>query len=143
MNIAFMAHDKRKELLVQFCVENCGILAEHKLCATAATGKLIADATGLEIQRLMSGGHGGDQQIAARISNREIDLLFFFRYPIYNESERTDEAALLRLCDLYNIPVATNIKTAEIITETLERGDFEWKDPNVASARRRKNSVIY
>ena len=143
MNIAFMAHDKRKELLVQFCVENCDILAEHKLCATAATGKLIADATGLEIQRLMSGGHGGDQQIAARISNREIDLLFFFRYPVYNESERTDEAALLRLCDLYNIPVATNIKTAEIIIKTLERGDFEWKDPNVASSRRRQYSIIY
>ena len=138
-----MAHDKRKELLVQFCVENCGILAEHKLCATAATGKLIADATGLEIQRLMSGGHGGDQQIAARISNREIDLLFFFRYPVYNESERTYEAALLRLCDLYNIPVATNIKTAEIIIKTLERGVFVWKDPNVASSRRRKNSIIY
>ncbi len=143
MNIAFMAHDKRKELLVQFCVENCSVLSQHKLCATAATGKLIADATGLDIQRLMSGTHGGDEQIAARISNKEIDLLFFFRYPVYSEADKPDELALLRLCDLYNIPVATNIKTAEIIIKALERGDYDWRDSAVAPSRRRKNNLLY
>ena len=142
MNIAFMAHDKRKELLVQFCVENCSVLSQHKLCATAATGKLIADATGLDITRLMSGSHGGNEQIAARISNKEIDLLFFFRYPVYSESEKPEELALLRLCDLYNIPVATNIKTAEILVKSLERGDFDWRDTSMTT-RRSKSNLIY
>jgi methylglyoxal synthase len=143
MNIAFMAHDKRKELLVQFCVENCRVLSEHKLCATAGTGKLIADTTGLDIQRLMSGNRGGDQQIAARISNKEIDLLFLFRYPVFSEFEKAGETALLRLCDLYNVPVATNIKTAEIIIKSLERGDYDWRETAAATGRRRKNSIIY
>ena len=79
MNIALIAHDKRKELLVQFCVANCGILARHKLCATGTTGKLVADATGLDILRFMNGIHGGVQQVAARIANNEVDMLFFFR----------------------------------------------------------------
>ena len=139
MNIAFIAHDKRKDLLVQ----NCGVFAGHKLCATAATGKLIADATGLEIYRFMSGNNGGDQQIAARIANREIDILFFFRYPSYGEHEKIDGDTLLRLCDVYNIPVATNIKTAEIIVKALERGDLEWKTPGLGAGKRKKNNVFY
>jgi len=139
MNIAFIAHDKRKELLVQFCVANCGTFARHKLCATAATGKLIADATGLEIHRFMSGHHGGDQQIAARIANKEVDILFFFRDPSVTETEIFDGATLLRLCDVHNIPVATNITTAEIIVKALERGDLEWKEPILTTGKRKKN----
>lgn len=139
MNIALIAHDKRKELLVQFCVANCGVFARHKLCATAATGKLVADATGLDIQRFMSGVNGGDQQIAARIANKEVDVLFFFRDPSILDNERFDGATLLRLCDVHNIPVATNITTAELLVKALERGDLEWKEPMIATTKRKKN----
>ena len=79
MNIALMAHDSKKELMTQFCIAYCGILSRHSLCATGTTGKLVAEATGLEIQRFLSGSQGGDQQIASRIAHDEIDLLLFFR----------------------------------------------------------------
>ena len=139
MNIALIAHDKRKELLVQFCVANCGIFARHKLCATGTTGKLIADATGLEITRFMNGAHGGVQQIAARVANSEIDMLFFFRDPSIMSSETLDNTTLLRLCDVHNIPVATNITTAELLVKALERGDFDWKEQMLTSGKRKKN----
>ena len=86
MNIALIAHDSKKELMVQFCIAYCRVLSQHDLCATGTTGKLVAEATGLRIQRFLSGTHGGDQQIAARIACNEIDLLLFFRDPIRNES---------------------------------------------------------
>ena len=79
MSIAIIAHDSKKELMVQFCIAYCGILSRHNLCATGTTGKLVSEATGLEIQRFLSGSHGGDQQIASRIACNEIDLLLFFR----------------------------------------------------------------
>ena len=81
MNIALMAHDSKKELMVQFCIAYSGILSHHNLCATGTTGKMVAEATGLEIFRFLSGAHGGDQQIASRIACNEIDLLLFFRVP--------------------------------------------------------------
>jgi methylglyoxal synthase len=139
MNIALIAHDKRKELLVQFCVANCGILARHKLCATGTTGKLVADATGLDILRFMNGIHGGVQQVAARIANNEVDMLFFFRDPSLMNSESVDGTTLLRLCDVHNIPVATNITTAELLVKALERGDFDWKEPIITPSKRKKN----
>ena len=82
MNIALIAHDTKKELMVQFCIAYCGVLSKHNLCATGTTGKMVAEATGLNVQRYLSGSQGGDQQIAARISCNEIDLLLFFRDPI-------------------------------------------------------------
>ena len=82
MNIALMAHDSKKELMTQFCIAYCGILSRHSLCATGTTGKLVAEATGLEIQRFLSGSQGGDQQIASRIACNEIDLLLMFRDPL-------------------------------------------------------------
>lgn len=128
MNIAFIAHDSKKELMVQFCIAYCGILSKHRLCATGTTGKLIAEATGLPIQRYLSGSQGGDQQIAARISCNEIDLLLFFRDPINVKPHEPNERNLLRLCDVHNIPVATNIATAEALIHSLERGDLDWRD---------------
>ncbi len=139
MNIAFIAHDKRKELLVQFCSANCAVFARHKLCATATTGKLIADATGLEVHRFMSGTYGGDQQIAARLANKEIDVLFFFRYPGAYESEKMDGNTLLRLCDVYNIPYATNIITAEVLVRALEKGDLDWNAQSASQSKRKKS----
>ena len=126
MNIALTAHDAKKELMVQFCIAYCGILSRHNLCATGTTGKLVADATGLNIHRFLSGTQGGDQQIAARIACNEIDLLLFFRDPINAKPTEPNEMNLLRLCDVHNIPLATNIATAEVLIHGLERGDLAW-----------------
>ena len=127
MNIALIAHDSKKELMVQFCIAYCGILSRYSLCATGTTGKLVSEATGLEITRYLSGSQGGDQQIASRISYNEIDLLLFFRDQITPSSPEDNERDLLRLCDGHNIPVATNIATAEALIHALERGDLDWR----------------
>ena len=128
MNIALIAHDTKKELMVQFCIAYCGVLSKHNLCATGTTGKMVAEATGLNVQRYLSGSQGGDQQIAARISCNEIDLLLFFRNPISVKPHEPNDMNLLRLCDVHNIPVATNIATAEALIHALERGDLDWRD---------------
>ncbi|HAN43852.1 MAG TPA: methylglyoxal synthase [Ruminococcaceae bacterium] len=128
MNVALIAHDSKKELMVQFCIAYCGILSRHNLCSTGTTGKVVAEATGLDIFRFLSGRQGGDQQIAARIACNEIDLLLFFRDPISVKPNEPDEASLLRLCDVHNIPVATNIATAEALIHALERGDLDWRN---------------
>lgn len=134
MNIALIAHDTKKELMVQFCIAYCGILSRHNLCATGTTGKIVAEATGLEIFKFLSGAQGGDQQIAARIACNEIDLLMFFRDPIGVKPGEPDEANLLRLCDVHNIPMATNIATAEALIHALERGDLDWR--NIVNPKR-------
>ncbi|MBQ1986089.1 MAG: methylglyoxal synthase [Clostridia bacterium] len=128
MNIAITAHDAKKELMVQFCIAYCGILSRHNLCATGTTGKLVSDATGLNIQRFLSGTQGGDQQIAARIAFNEIDLLLFFRDSLQTAAQESSDKNLLRLCDMHNIPVATNIATAEVLIHGLERGDLDWRE---------------
>ena len=128
MNIALIAHDAKKELMVQFCIAYCGILSRHNLCATGTTGKLVAEATGLNITRYMSGSQGGDQQIASRISCDEIDLLLFFRDPMTVKPHEQNEADMYRICDMRNIPIATNIATAEVLIHGLERGDLDWRD---------------
>ena len=128
LNIALIAHDTKKELMVQFCIAYCGVLSKHNLCATGTTGKMVAEATGLNGQRYLSGSQGGDQQIAARISCNEIDLLLFFRDPISVKPHEPNDMNLLRLCDVHNIPVATNIATAEALIHALERGDLDWRD---------------
>ncbi|MBR3802745.1 MAG: methylglyoxal synthase [Clostridia bacterium] len=128
MNIALIAHDAKKELMTQFCIAYCGILSRHTLCATGTTGKLVSEATGLKIQCFLGGSQGGDQQISARIACNEIDLLLLFRDPLNPKPGEPNEATLLRLCDVHNIPVATNIATAEAIIHSLERGDLDWRD---------------
>ncbi len=128
MNIALTAHDAKKELMVQFCIAYCGILSRHTLCGTGTTGKMVSEATGLKLQRFLSGTQGGDQQIAARIACNEIDLLLFFRDPLNPKPNEPNDMNLLRLCDMHNIPVATNIATAEVLIHGLERGDLDWRD---------------
>lgn len=127
MNVALIAHDAKKELMVQFCIAYCGILSRHNLCATGTTGKLVAEATGLNITRYMSGSQGGGEQITARISCNEIDLLLFFRDPLTVKSNEPNDYDMLRLCDIRGIPVATNIATAEVLIHGLERGDLDWR----------------
>lgn len=128
MNIALIAHDSKKELMVQFCTAYIRTLAKHHLVATGTTGKMVTEATGLPVQRFLSGTHGGDQQIAARIACNEIDLLLFFRDPISAKPGEPKEMNLLRLCDMHSIPLATNIATAEVLIHGLERGDLDWRD---------------
>ena len=128
MNIALIAHDAKKELMVQFCIAYCGILSRHNLFATSTTGKVVSEATGLNIAKFLSGQQGGAQQIASRISCDEIDLLLLFRDPLTQKPSEPDEKILLGLCDVHNIPVATNIATAEILIHGLERGDLDWRE---------------
>jgi methylglyoxal synthase len=128
MNIAIMAHDAKKELMTQFCIAYCGILSRHDLYATGKTGKMVAEATGLEITKFLSGAHGGDEQIASRIACNEIDLLLVFRDPLTAKPHEPNEATLLRLCDVHNVPVATNIATAEALIHSLARGDLDWRE---------------
>ncbi len=127
MNIALIAHDAKKELLVQFCIAYCGILSRHNLCATGTTGKIIAEATGLQISRFLSGQQGGGEQIASRIGCDEIDMVLLFRDPITAKPSEPNDMNILRLCDVHNIPVATNIATAEVLIHGLERGDLDWR----------------
>lgn len=128
MNIALIAHDKKKELMVDFCIAYSGILKKHNLCATGTTGSLIMDATGLEVNRFLSGPQGGDQQIGARIAYNEIDLVLFFRDPLTAQTYEPNVSSLFRLCDVHNIPLATNVATAEVLIHGLERGDLDWRD---------------
>ena len=128
MEIAIIANDLRKELMAQFCIAYCGTLSKHHLCATAATAKYISEATGLEIEKMMAGEQGGEQQIASRVSYNEIDVLLYFRDTRPNSKHLAVENELLRACDLNNIPVATNIATAETIITALERGDLDWRE---------------
>lgn len=128
MNIALIAHDSKKELMVQFCIAYCGILSHHDIRATGTTGKLVAEATGLHIQRYLSGSQGGDQQLASSISCNEVDLLIFFRDPLNAKSHEPNDINILRLCDVHNIPIATNIATAEALIHALERGDLDWRE---------------
>lgn len=128
MDIAIIAANNKKELMAQFCIAYCGILSRHHLCATHITGKYISEATGLEIESFLAGSTGGIEQIASRVAYNEIDLVFYFRNTNSDEAPGEAEMNLLRLCDLYNIPVATNIATAEALVTALGNGDLNWRD---------------
>ena len=141
MEIAIIADDKKKELMAQFCIAYCGILSKHNLCATHITGKYIADATGLEIEQLLPGELGGAQQIVSRVAYNEIDMLLFFRDGNRMDEEYEADRMLLRECDANNIPVATNLATAEILVLALDRGELDWREiynPRSEYNRRKK-----
>jgi methylglyoxal synthase len=135
MNIALIAHDSKKELMVQFCIAYRGVLSKHRICATSTTGKLVSDATGLPIQRFLSSAQGGDQQISARIACNEIDLLLFFPDPNTSNTREANDLNMIRLCVVHNIPLATNIATAEVLIHGLERGDLDWR--NIVNPKRK------
>ena len=127
MNIALIAHDRKKELMVQFCMAYCGILAKHNICATGTTGKLVAEATGLKINCFLGGSQGGGQQIAARIAYNEIDMVLCFDDP-NKRTTHEDILYIAKLCDKNNIPFASNVATAEMLILGLARGDLDWRD---------------
>lgn len=129
MNIAFLAHDKKKELMVQFCTAYRSVLSRHSLYATATTGRLIADNTGLPITLLLSHKQGGHQQINARIAYNEIDLVLLFSDP--NSVDPWDDSQTIetiRFCDKHNVPIATNLASAEMFIMGLQRGDLDWRE---------------
>ena len=127
MNIALIAHDKKKDDIINLCIAHQYILEKHKLCATGTTGKLISEATGLEIHRYLSGPLGGDQQIGSRVAYNKIDLIIYLRDPLTAQPHEPDVNALLRLCDVHDIPLATNLATAEAMLKAVERGDLDWR----------------
>ena len=128
MNIALIAHDSKKELMVDFCIAYSGILKQHNLFATAGTGSLVEEATGLPISKFLPGAAGGDQQIAARIAYNEIDAVLCFRDPLTAQPYEPDISSIFRLCDVHTIPLATNVATAEVLIMGIERGDLGWRD---------------
>ena len=130
MNIAFLAHDKKKELMVQFCTAYKSVLSKHSLFATATTGRLIADNTGLPITLLLSHKQGGHQQINARIAYNEIDLVLLFSDPnaAANAWEDSQMVETIRHCDKHNVPIATNLASAEMLIMGLQRGDLDWRE---------------
>lgn len=127
MKIALIAHDQKKDNLVQFAIAYRHIFAEHELYATGTTGLRIHEETGLEVTRFRSGPLGGDQQVGAMIANNDMDMVFFFRDPLTAQPHEPDVTALVRLCDLYHVPLATNMGTAEILLKGLEAGLVDWR----------------
>ena len=127
MTIALMSHNNKKELMVQFCIAYCGILAKHSVCASNTTGRLVSEATGLPVNLFLSCAHGGTQQIGARIAYNEIDMVLFFDDPMSNDLS-DDVRYICRLCDQYNVPFASNVATAEVLIHGLSRGDLDWRD---------------
>lgn len=128
MNIAFIAHDKKKNDMVQFVTAYEKVLKGHTLFTTGTTGLRIMEATELEVHRFQSGPLGGDQQIGAKIAENNMDCVIFFKDPLTAQPHEPDITALIRLCDVYSIPLATNMATAEILLKGLERGDFQWRE---------------
>ena len=127
MKIALIAHDRKKDDLIQFVTAYRDILAEHELYATGTTGQRIIDETGLTVTRFQSGPLGGDQQIGAMVAKNEMDMIIFFRDPLTAQPHEPDVTALIRLCDVYQIPLATNMGTAEVLLKGLQEGFIDWR----------------
>ena len=127
MRIALIAHDAKKKLMQNFCIAYRGILSRHQLFATSTTGRLIEEVTNLNIHKHLAGHLGGMQQIGAQIEQNEIDLLIFLRDPLTPKRHEPDVNNVVKLCDMHNIPMATNLATAELLIKSLDRGDLEWR----------------
>ncbi len=128
MKIALIAHDRKKDEMVDFVIAYEHVFAKHQLYATGTTGKKIMEHTSLKVHRFMSGPLGGDQQIGAMVAENDMDLVIFLRDPLMAQPHEPDINALLRLCDVYGIPLATNIATGELLVRALDRGDFAWRE---------------
>ena len=128
MNVAFVAHDLKKKLMQNLCIAYRSILAKHTLYATGTTGRLIEEVTNLNIHKFLAGHIGGEEQLGAMIDQNQIDLVIFFRDPLNARSNEPDVNKAIRLCDIHNVPLATNIASAEMLLKSLERGDLEWRE---------------
>ena len=128
MRIALIAHDAKKKLMQNFCIAYRGILSRHQLFATGTTGRLIEEVTNLNVHKHLAGHLGGMQQIGAQIEQNEIDLLIFLRDLRNPKRHEPDVNNVVKLCDMHNIPMATNLATAELLIKSLDRGDLEWRE---------------
>ncbi|MCM3236800.1 methylglyoxal synthase [Heyndrickxia oleronia] len=127
MEIALIAHDKKKDDMIRFVTAYQDIFVQHRLYATGTTGKRINEETNLPVIRFQSGPYGGDQEIGALIANNKLDMVIFFRDPLTAQPHEPDVTALIRLCDVYSVPLATNMGTAEVLVRGLEKGDLQWR----------------
>ena len=128
MNVACVAHDSKKKLMQNLCIAYRSILAKHTLYATGTTGRLIEEVTNLNIHKFLAGHIGGEEQLGAMIDQNQIDLVIFFRDPLNARKNEPDVNKAIRLCDIHNVPLATNIASAEMLLKSLERGDLEWRE---------------
>ena len=128
MNIGLIAHDAKKKLMQNFCIAYRGILCKNELFATGTTGRLIEEVANLNVHKYLAGHLGGAQQLGAQIEHNEIDLVIFLRDPLSQKSHERDVNSVVRLCDIHNIPLATNLATAELLIKSLDRGDLEWRE---------------
>lgn len=128
MNIGFIAHDSKKKLIQNFCIAYKGILSKHELYATGTTGRMIEEATNINVHKFLAGHLGGENQLGAQIENNQIDMVIFMRDPLTKRNHEPDITNIFKLCDTHNIPLATNLATAELLVKALDRGDLEWRD---------------
>ena len=128
MNIGLVAHDSKKKLMQNFCIAYRGILCKNDLYATGTTGRLIEEVTNINIHKYLAGHLGGVQQLGAQISANEIDLVIFLRDPLTPRVHEPDASNIFKLCDIHNIPLATNLATAEMLIKSLDRGDLDWRE---------------
>lgn len=124
MKIALIAHDKKKPLMITLCKDFRDVLEKHELVATGTTGKLIIEALNLDVRRMASGPLGGDQQIGSLVAKEQLDMVIFLRDPLTAQPHEPDISALLRLCDVFNIPLATNYRSAQIMLTAMRKGDL-------------------
>ena len=128
MNVGLIAHDSKKKLMQNLCIAYRGILSRHELYATGTTGTLVEEVTNLRIHKFLPGETGGTRQLASQIEQGNLDLIIFLRDPLHAKAKEPEVSSILRLCDIYNIPIATNLATAELLIKALERGDLEWRN---------------
>lgn len=128
MNIGLVAHDAKKKLMQNYCIAYRGILSKHELYATGTTGRLIEEVTNLNVHKFLAGRLGGEQQLGAQIEHNDIDLMIFLRDPMTAKSHEPNVHEIVKLCDIHNIPIATNLATAELLIKALDRGDLEWRE---------------
>ena len=128
MNIGLVAHDSKKKLMQNFCIAYRGILSKNEIFATGTKGRLVEEVTNLNVHKYLAGHLGGTQQLGAQIEQNEIDLVIFLRDPLTVKSHEPDVNSIVRICDANNIPLATNLATAELLIKSLDRGDLEWRE---------------
>ena len=128
MNIGLIAHDAKKKLMQNFCIAYRGILNKHELYATGTTGRLIEEVTNLTVHKYIAGHLGGEQQLGSQIENNDIDMVIFRRDPLHPKNHERDINNIFTLCDTHNIPLATNLATAELLILALDRGDLDWRE---------------
>ena len=128
MNIALIAHDNKKKLMENLCIAYRHILCKHDLYATGTTGRLVEETANLVVHNYLAGPLGGEQQLGAQVASNDIDIVIFLRDPVTQKNYEPDINSILRLCDMHNIPLASNLATAEILLLALDRGDLDWRN---------------